>query len=250
MKIRKFDINVILLIDNFSIHEKDWNIVFAEDCLTIIIFIFLFKNSICFCQSLNQNIIKVWKIHYRRRWLLYMCTKYEINRNFVKTCNVLMIIRWNIAIWNYDVFIETIFNCWLNVRMFFVKQESMIEQKTKKYDYMNEMRKTVFSINIAKKTTHRIDANAIRLNFEMQIVINDIKNNIYIDTIMNVKQWIDFSSKHMNDTKKNVFEYVMKLYKKNSKRKHETNEKNEIVSMIKQNNVLYATNMLRKYEKQ
>ena len=161
-----------------------------------------------------------------------------------------MTIRWDIAAWNYDVSTETIFNCWLKARVFSVKQESMTEQKAKKYDYMNEMRETALSVNTAKKATHRIDANATRLNFEMQTVINGMKNNNYIDTIMDVKQWIDFSSEQVDDTKKDVFEYAVKLYKKGPKREHETNEKNEIVSIIKHNNALYVANMLREYEKQ
>lgn len=128
----------------------------------------------------------------------------------------------------------------------------MTEQKAEKFDYINEMREraSAISINIAEKATHRIDADAARLNFEMQAVINDFEDKNYIDTAMNVKQWVDLSSKQIDDTEEDVFEYAVELYKKGPEREHETDEEDEVIPVIKHANALYATDMLRQYEEQ
>ena len=71
---------VILLIDDFFVYKTNISLYADEiyEGFRNIIIIFLSKNAIAFCQSLNQGIIKAWKSHYRRKWLQYIINQINI----------------------------------------------------------------------------------------------------------------------------------------------------------------------------
>lgn len=51
--------------------------------------IFLSPNATFVYQPLNQTIIKAWKAHYKRKLIYFLYTKYDKNKDLLKTINVL-----------------------------------------------------------------------------------------------------------------------------------------------------------------
>jgi hypothetical protein len=72
---------VALLIDNFSAHESGLEIVKKEGGLSNVEVIFLPVNATSYCQPLDQDIIRSWKAHYRRRWVQYIVDEHTADRD-------------------------------------------------------------------------------------------------------------------------------------------------------------------------
>ena len=84
-----------MLIDGFSAHHAGLNLLYEESPQGLIYtkVIFLPANATSICQPLDQGIIKAWKLHYRRKWVRYLCAEYNLNKDPLKTINVLQAIR-------------------------------------------------------------------------------------------------------------------------------------------------------------
>lgn len=108
---------VLLLLDNFAAHTA------AVDAIQLLgqplqntVICWLPPNSTLAHQPLDQGIIKAWKAHYRKRWLLYVVNEFENNRSPLRTMNVLKAVRWSIHAWQ-QVSSETITNCWHHLKL-------------------------------------------------------------------------------------------------------------------------------------
>ena len=71
---------VVLLIDSFSAYQSGWDTIVAEGGLSNVSVIFLPANATSLCQPLDQVIIGAFKAHYRQRWLEYMASEYDADR--------------------------------------------------------------------------------------------------------------------------------------------------------------------------
>jgi hypothetical protein len=61
---------VLLLIDGFPVHYAGFDFFEMEDIeLTNVKIEFFFTNTISVYQSFDQGIIRIFKAHYKRRWL-------------------------------------------------------------------------------------------------------------------------------------------------------------------------------------
>ena len=109
----------ILLIDGFSAHQTGLDLFHSENenGLGFITVIFLPANATSICQPLDQGIIKAWKAHYRRRFLRYVISEYNDDKDPFKTMNVLQALRWGIDVWDNDITENTIYRCWLKSRL-------------------------------------------------------------------------------------------------------------------------------------
>jgi hypothetical protein len=106
---------VLLLLDNFAAHisavQKLENLPQGEGLKNTEI-CWLPANSTSKVQPLDQGIIKAFKAHYRAQWLQYMVDEYDVDRDPLKTVNILKAIRYSIRAWS-EVTEQTITNCWI-----------------------------------------------------------------------------------------------------------------------------------------
>ncbi len=87
-----------LLVDKFSAHRNELEIVKDEGGLLNIEVIFLPINTTSYCQPLGQGINHSWKAHYCHHWVRYKVDKYTANRDPNKTMHMLQASQWgNVA---------------------------------------------------------------------------------------------------------------------------------------------------------
>jgi hypothetical protein len=101
---------VLLLMDNFSAHTAAVEAIRLMPLINTVI-CWLPPNTTSKYQPLDQGIIRAWKAHYRKQWLIYMVDQFEAGKNPLKTTNVLKAIRWSIKAWQ-AISETTITNCW------------------------------------------------------------------------------------------------------------------------------------------
>jgi hypothetical protein len=126
---------VLLLMDNFSAHTA------AVEALKLMplqntVICWLPPNSTSKYQPLDQGIIRAWKAHYRKRWLLYMVDQFEAGKNPLKTTNVLKAIRWSIQAWQ-TILEATITDCWYHSTV--VTRPSALQQSSEVTEVVAEV---------------------------------------------------------------------------------------------------------------
>ena len=73
---------VLLLIDGFSAHQAGIDLVTADGyTLNNVRIEFLPANIISVCQPLDQGIIRTWKAYYRQKWLRFIVSHYEEDKD-------------------------------------------------------------------------------------------------------------------------------------------------------------------------
>lgn len=103
---------VVLIMDNFSAHIVALNKLKEEGfILANTEVIFLPPNTTSVFQPLDQGIIRTWKTLWRRHWIKFMLKEDEQNRDFLKSMTVLQAIRWGNYVWDCEISIDTIKNC-------------------------------------------------------------------------------------------------------------------------------------------
>lgn len=102
---------VLLVMDNFSAHTLALQIIQSQQLLQNVTVVWLPPNTTSKSQPLDQGIIYAFKAHYRRRWLDYVLNELELNRQPLRTTNILKAIRWSIQAW-HEVTTQTIQHCW------------------------------------------------------------------------------------------------------------------------------------------
>lgn len=85
---------VILLIDRFLVYHARLNFFYKEflQGLTNTIVIFFPANATSVCQSLDQGIMKTWKVSYRKNRVCFLSSKYGQDIVPLKIINVLQAI--------------------------------------------------------------------------------------------------------------------------------------------------------------
>lgn len=100
---------VFLLLDNFSPHSIAFDRILAQLKNTTILW--LPANSTSRYQPLEQGIIQAWKVHWRRRWVEYICDEADNDRDAMSTMDIVRAIRWATHAWDVDITSTTIANC-------------------------------------------------------------------------------------------------------------------------------------------
>ena len=188
---------VVLLIDNFSAHQSGWNIIIAEGGLFNVSVIFLSVDAISLCQPLDQGIISAFKAHYRQRWLEYMASEYDADREPLKTINVLMTIRWCVAASNYGVTQLTISNCWLKSRVIGAKYGPMTREEAEKYGYFKETRAQ------EQETEQRL---------QIQATIRRLKGRGHIQSAMRIGEFLNPVEEVVEDTEEDLEDHIVAIY--------------------------------------
>jgi hypothetical protein len=91
---------VLLLLDNFSGHELGVQLVGGLEGLTNVRVTWLPANTTSYWQPLDQGIILIFKLAYRKLWILYMLRQFEANKNPNKTVTLLKAIQWTRVAWD------------------------------------------------------------------------------------------------------------------------------------------------------
>lgn len=106
--------SVYLVMDNFTAHQLGYELIQTSGRpLQNTTVIWLPANSTAKVQPLDQGIIASFKGHYRKKWLSYMLSDFEKERNPLKTMNVLKAVRWSIQAWQ-TITPLTVTNCWIH----------------------------------------------------------------------------------------------------------------------------------------
>ena len=82
---------VVLLIDGFSVYKTGLDLLLESNPtgLRNTTVIFLPTNTTSICQPLDQGIIRAWKTHYRKRWLHFIYSEYDMDRDPITSMNIL-----------------------------------------------------------------------------------------------------------------------------------------------------------------
>jgi hypothetical protein len=104
---------VLLILDNFSVHEAGARYLQANEPLRNTEIIYLPPNVTSRHQPLDQGVIRTWKSHWKRKWLQYMIDEFDEGREPVKSMDILKAVRWGIDSWHHDVSLSAIENCWI-----------------------------------------------------------------------------------------------------------------------------------------
>lgn len=108
---------VLLLLDNFSAHEKAGNEAIDEGLLHNTRLLFLPPNSTSLFQPLDQGIIHNLKLLYRKVWLEFVIQRSFQGRDPLDLISQLQALYWIIEAWQ-DVKVSTIANCWRKSQLF------------------------------------------------------------------------------------------------------------------------------------
>ncbi|EED18817.1 transposon, putative [Talaromyces stipitatus ATCC 10500] len=96
---------VVLLLDKFSAHQIAAQKVSTKLQNTLILWLPACPEMPC---PLVENIIDVWKIHWKREWLRYMNLEFGRDSDPTVTMTILMAVRWAITAWNVDLDPQTV----------------------------------------------------------------------------------------------------------------------------------------------
>ena len=94
---------VLLLIDNFSVHELATKLVGGLQGLENTRVIQLPTNTTSHWQPIDQGIIAQFKLHYRQQWVSYILHEFDSNRDPNKTVTLLQAIQQSTFAWNQKV---------------------------------------------------------------------------------------------------------------------------------------------------
>ncbi|KAF2195896.1 DDE-domain-containing protein [Zopfia rhizophila CBS 207.26] len=104
------DVEVILLMDNFSAHLAGMELAPPPPNVRIE---FLPKNSTSQYQPLDQGIIANYKHYYKRQWLRFCINTYAQKQDPIKTVTLVDALRWTQIAWRDCVTPQTIRHCWV-----------------------------------------------------------------------------------------------------------------------------------------
>lgn len=226
---------VCLLIDQLVAHTDGIIFLPSErpEGLTNTTVIFLPVKPTSFCQPLEQGIIRSWKVHYRKRWLTYMCNEYDRSRDPIKSMNVLQAIRWGIAAWD-DVTPTNIRDCWIKSSLLGPKAGPRTEG---------------WKVQVADD-----DEILNETMTQMEQQIESLTQQKRIKSAMNVATFVNLIEEIVedNDDDDDLFvESLVEIYSTGGvQRDHETDEEDVIEALIEDKEALELLSRLRLYEEQ
>lgn len=233
---RMINRKVLLLIDGFSAHQT--GIDLTDDlnhALTNVRIEFLPANATSVCQPLDQGIIRTWKAYYRQRWLRFMISHFEEDKDPDKNMHVLQAIRWGIAAWNQDVTNVVIANCWLKSRVIGPKYGPI----TRSIAIQNGWEEAIAQNDAQMRNTYTEIGDSIQL----------LQNQERIRTAINISAFLNPTDEDVNDEEDDILTHVVDSYAEGD-RAEETDEEPAEVIPIKQSDAMEAVRLLQAYEEQ
>ena len=228
---------VVLLIDGFSAHKTGLDLL-LEACPTGLrntTVIFLPANATSICQPLDQGIIRAWKAHYRKRWLSFVYSEYDADRDPIASMNILQAMRWGIAAWEGDVTPTTIHNCWIKARVLGPKYGPMTKRIA---------RVTGWEAEVAQDTRIYDD---VLTQMDKQIKVLASKEKI--KSAMNVARFLNPADEDVDDKEEDIVNVIAAAYS-HEERAYKTDEENVPVARVKDSEALQLLECLRLYEEQ
>ena len=228
---------VVLLIDGFSAHKTGLDLLLEArpTGLRNTTVIFLPANATSICQPLDQGIIRAWKAHYRKRWLSFVCSEYDADRDPIASMNVLQAVQWGIAVWEGDVTPTTIHNCWIKARVLGPKYGPMTKRIA---------RVTGWEAEVAQDTRIYDD---VLTQMDKQIKVLASKEKI--KSAMNVARFLNPADEDVDDKEEDIVNVIAAAYS-HEERAYETDEENVPVARVKDSEALQLLERLRLYEEQ
>ena len=219
---------VCLLVDDFSAHTAGIQFIPLEPLEGL-------KNTRvhvlptgCIPNShpMDRGIVRSWKAHYRKRWLTYMCNKYDTGVDPMKSINVLQAIRWGIAAWEDDVTPTTIRNAWIISNV----------------------------VGREDRPIHEEWGNAVTKDNWLFESMKDLGRRNRIKSAMNIEAFISPTHETVDDKDvddDDFEESLVEIYGTGAvERDHETDEEDVTVDQIGEDGALKLLSGLRLYEEQ
>ena len=229
---------VVLLIDGFSAHHSGIDLLLSDypEGLQYTTILFLPANATSICQPLDQGIIRAWKAHYRKQWLIYVCAEYDKNNDPIKSMTVLQAIRWGMTAWEDGVTATTIQNCWIKSRVLGPKYGPQTEQAARYSGWTDEV---LEDTRIYDNALSQIEAN-----------IKTLATQQRIKSAMNIAQFLNPKDENVDDIDDDLVDTIAKVYSQGDERIYETDEEDVSEPSIKSNEALQLLKRLQLYEEQ
>ena len=109
---------VLLLLDNFSAHERGYIDAMEQHTLRHTRVAWLPPNSTSLLQPMDQGIINNLKVYYKRYWLEFAAHLALQDRDPLREVTLLRAIGWIIEAWTNGVKSLTVNNCWIKSQLF------------------------------------------------------------------------------------------------------------------------------------
>ena len=196
--------------------------------------IFLPANATSMCQPLDQGIIRTFKAYYKRKWLRYICSEYEKERNPVQSMNVLQAIRWTIEAWKEDVTDLTTNNCWVKSRVLSAKYGPITKLEAEGLGWKEKDETESIYDQIAKTMSDQID-DLVRCN--------------RIARAMAIDQFLNPITEVVEDNDDDVVNVITDAYS-TGERAYESDEDDVLEHKISANEAIQALHTLQLYEEQ
>ena len=225
--------DVCLLVDDFSAHVTGAELlrVGSPNGLKNTKLILFPTNTPSVHQPLELGIVRSWKVHYRRKWLTYMCDEYDAHRDPLRSTNVLKAIHWLIDAWENDVTPTTIRNCW-NKSGLLAPEYGPPDEWWRNYVYEDNQ--------VLVDSMIRIDRQ-----------IQSFAQKKRIRSTMEVAAFVDPADEIINDDDEDHDELVLEAYSfGGAMRDYETDEEDVTVELVKESEALGLLPRLLLYEEQ
>jgi hypothetical protein len=208
---------VLLLMDNFSGHELAVQLIGGVDSLQNTKVRWLPKNTTSCWQPLDQGIIYVFKLFYRKQWISYILAEYEADRDPNKTVTLLHAIRWTVNAWHTGVNPSTIQKCWW-------KSTCIQKPLDTEYTTVEEER-----ISQEKSQLH-----------QQILAIPNLSNPLEID------EFIQLPEEEIVDSNENITELIIERYSQDDT--EESMHEAEEVVLVSTTDAIKALELLKLYE--
>ena len=133
-KMRAQGRKILLLLDNFSGHELEVQLVRGLEGLSNIRIEWLPPNTTSHWQPLDQGIIASFKLQYRRQWVSYMLRQYEAGKNPNKTVTLLKAVQWTRSSWEQGVTSSSIQKCFWKSTVIKKLDQEVIQEENQQAD--------------------------------------------------------------------------------------------------------------------
>ena len=224
---------VCLLVDELPTHVTGAEILRSESPVGLenTRLILFPTNTPSIRQPLEQGITRSWKVHYRRKWLTYMCDEYDAHRDPLRSTNILKAIHWLVDAWENDVTRTSIQNGWYKSGLL-----------TPEYGPLDEG---------WKNDLYEDNQVLIDTKFRMTRQIQSLVQQKRIRSAMEVATFISPADEVIDDDDEDPYESILETYSfGGAERDHETDEEDVTVELVKESEALDLLSRLRLYEEQ
>lgn len=227
---------VCLLVDENFAHTFgiEWLLSLSPEGLANTILLFLPAGTTS-RQPLDQGIVRSWKIHYRRRWLAYVCNEYDSGRDPMKSMNVLQAVRWVIAAWEADVTPTTIQNSWLKSLVLGPNHWSRYGPQTEGWE------------SDVCEDTQMLNDTIVQMDQQIYSLVQQER----IGSAMDIATFVNPDDEMVDDNDEDLCEALVEVYSTGGiQRDHETDEEDVLEAPVQDEEALELLSRLRLYEEQ